>query len=342
MQGDNGQQPSLIFVDTNTLDQAWPELSGKMRTALESARLLNITVELPDPVLLELDNRCKERIRKHSEEIKTSLRNLRRLGIDIPQPPLEANALFDRYLDRRSHALTHFSRTTPFVSCTIDELFREAIGRKLLFGEQGRNFQDVVIYRSVIERLKTHEGGRGVLVTKDSVFSERREQLREREAEWGVSVEHMSLDDVERLLTERLGGGVRERLTTHREAMTALLESSLSEVCALLDPELAMDYDESQLYNLLDVELEKVIAVEVPVMDADPPVPSRVRAAATLRGFGFLIERQPNRTLGPEEVTVDVEVEFTATWSGDSYSMPAFTLITAKYVGQSKTFLYLD
>jgi hypothetical protein len=62
-----------LFLETNVLNQSWPELSQKVDNIIGIAQGLGISVEIPEPVLVELRRQCRERVKNELDTVKKTL-----------------------------------------------------------------------------------------------------------------------------------------------------------------------------------------------------------------------------------------------------------------------------
>ena len=94
---------------------------------------------------------------------------------------------------------------TPLPTNSLHELFRQATARELVFEDKGLNFQDAVIFHSIVDRLATAPHEHGLLISDDGIFKRRKEECEAYATTRGVSQKVLRLDDAEKHFTQLLG-----------------------------------------------------------------------------------------------------------------------------------------
>src|SRR5260370_765834 len=80
------QRITRLFIDTNALHQSWPRLSVKLENTLAAARTLGVAIEVPQPVLIELERNWRERTKGQVDSAK---RLMKEIGLAMDNPTLE-------------------------------------------------------------------------------------------------------------------------------------------------------------------------------------------------------------------------------------------------------------
>src|SRR5258708_2318824 len=62
--------PVRIFFDTAPLDQSWPRFSLKVENILKAAKELGVSIEIPNPVSLELEKHALNEIEKLQKDLR--------------------------------------------------------------------------------------------------------------------------------------------------------------------------------------------------------------------------------------------------------------------------------
>jgi hypothetical protein len=286
---------------------------------------LNIAIEIPLPVLQELESNWIERTKAERHGLKRSLKNM---GALVGNPEL-ANVLPEwTDVENAFHAtvrsLLHkwSIATTPFTTIPTTSLFVQAIQKQLVFGEKGVNFQDAIILHSVIERL-TSTSDIGALISEDGIF-------HKRYGDWQVTAEGCNTDlkplrvkDIEEHLLERFNEADRKRILDQKELALKALNAFLPTFQHVFNEHLKS----SPLEDLRDFVSGQLIDVDVTQLPPNPSIGTAVRVSAKVRGTVKETTRhypEPYRGTHVEENRIKpLEVGFTAnaTYEGDSYKV---------------------
>ena len=176
-----------IYFDTNTIHQSWQDLNGAMNNTVHLARNLGIG--------LFCLSQCKWRLkvvgcanigRRPVNCARSSATCEHTWGRSAQAVPWLALTLPDEDdLNRRCHEEVSclFSKAglqlVPMPAVELRDVLLLSIRRELALENKDKNFQDTLIYLSVIEHLVTAQPARtGVLATADGVFSRKSDVLK--------------------------------------------------------------------------------------------------------------------------------------------------------------------
>jgi hypothetical protein len=142
-----------IFLDSNICLPAWPDEPVGLTELTAIAGLLSIPILLPGPVDLELREHCLRTAKQQLDDIMKSRSNLAafvRERVEVTNPSSEMiGSDYERRATQTKKALG--LDVSPFPKASLIELFTDAIQQSFPFENEGKNFQDAVILRSVCE-----------------------------------------------------------------------------------------------------------------------------------------------------------------------------------------------
>ena len=346
--------PSRLFLDSNILLPNWPEMSVQIENLLTDAATLKVAVEIPDGVLVELHKNWREDAAKSLNAFQSCLEKLQ--DNDSLRHMPNMTWLESLYGELVKSVLAKWSiRVCPFPGIPIEQLFRQASERELVFGNKGVNFQDAVILHSAIERAKT-TGGSNVLVSGDGIFQERKRLC-------GTYIEHAEVDlnvvrlrEIQEVFDTALEESglitkeMRDRYTRHKALAREAVFSFLPQLTAMVNE---MEKQQPLVEKLGDFlgqqpgpresesKLTNVVEVDVPRFEEEPPANSIVRMSAIVQGTGVVAVRyEGSATTGDRtlrhEVKREVGLTASAEYDGKSYSnlkVHSFTYGTAGQTG---------
>ena len=213
--------PKRIFFDTDTLDQAWPGVSVKVQNVLTAARKLGLSVELPKPVMIELQKHWRSKTYETLKRLDEDLREIRDL-IDTPPLPNEIptiESLSTAYEKCVAELLDRWGiAVTPTSQVTAEELFHQVNEDRLVFEQGGRHFKDAVIFQTIVERMQEFKDERALFISNDGRFQARKEELTAFAFERGVSLDCRNIADSEQQMTAMLDDQIRARFQRHKGA----------------------------------------------------------------------------------------------------------------------------
>lgn len=286
-----------IFFDTTALHQSWPSVSAKVENVLTACRKLGIGVEIPEPVMMELERNWFKNATKTLQTTATSIKELwtfvgepSRPGTQLP----DLNALQEAYTRYVENTMRQWKiEVTPTSSALLADVLRHAVKEELVFEEKGRNFKDAVILLSVVERMKAQaEKSAAILISNDSIFAKRESELLRYCTPLGVELHCWTLEDAEPRLRNMLGEIVKARVIRHQLLAYAALLDALPEIQGVLNE--SRDWHNANLRStymyggeaLSNIQLNAVAEVNVAVLDHEPQAGEEVRISAYLTGSG--------------------------------------------------------
>ncbi|HXP83970.1 MAG TPA: PIN domain-containing protein [Bryobacteraceae bacterium] len=320
-----------LFLDSNVLHQAWPQLSVKVENILTDALRLGISVEIPYAVLYELERNWRERISTMLSETKKSLDTLgsladsAQLSAVLPDWP----ALEKGYQNAVEAMFKRWSITvTPLASVSLEQLFKHAGEKSLVFEQKGANFQDAIILLSSIHRLET-TSDQGALVSEDGVFHKRQSDWSRYALDRNVNLAAMRVRDVQEHFLARLEEDQKQRIVRHKKLATDSVLAYLPQFQEMVNANernLRRSLAASGMQNSWsDALLTEVVDVDVPHFQSDPPLGSNIRLSAIVRGSVFetvVYESRSNdeRTFTQRKV-VEIGLSALATFDGSAYTI---------------------
>lgn len=295
-----------IFIDTNALHQSWPNVSARTENVLTAARKLGIAVEIPLPVVMELERRWSERLTDVRTKFASTASDLTRLLASVGEPDV-TSSLPD--WDHLHEAYPRYVKTvfqkwsvevTPMPSVALGEVFRHAVHQELAFEKEGRNFKDVVIFLAVVERMRQLGSENAVLISDDGIFAKRKEELFGYASKMGVRLHFWTLEEVEPKLRNMLEEAPKARFLRHQQLATKAFLATLPEIQRLFNE--GRNYHNAIMRNsriylaktLESVQFNDVADVDIAVLDREPEVGDEVRMSAYLRGVGLYTRSDPN------------------------------------------------
>ncbi len=320
-----------LFLDTNVLNEAWPALSVKVENTLKTAQVLGIRAVVPQPVLFELRKHWKENI---ETSLKSAKDTLRKVGTLIGNPDLirvvpPSQALDGGYEAAVECLLKNYGlEIGPMPCVAIEELFHQANEQQVAFEKGGANFKDVIILHSVIEYLEK-SGGSGLLITDDTIFEKRRSKCEAHATHRKVDLTILKLSEAEVHLRNRLNIQQKERIERHcnlaRKAVVAFLPAAQAFFNSTLDNQRTW----SQGFIPENVVFNKIVDVDVSVVEAEPSEGSEMRISAILRGTARdAVNRFPGTPFTPSGAhlrPIEVGMQFAARFRDNAYSISGVT-----------------
>lgn len=222
-----------IYFDTSVLvAENWPRLSAKLRSCLELARLFKIRVCLPDVVEQELEARWLRYYDEAFGEAKRKIDKLERyvLGnkVEVNIPPRDQILEIYR-CQARDAKNANYIESIPLTKAPLEKFVEMAVNRHLPFEDEGKGFQDAVIYLSILDHLDDATGDNAVFVARDKVYDD----ADVAKLAIGRNLHIKVFESVERLhdaLTERLDKTVRKLYEDDWRKAREALEAKRSEI----------------------------------------------------------------------------------------------------------------
>jgi len=177
-----------IYLETSFLRQiGWPGPSQAIDRLVEMASVFKVTLLLPEPVEIELEENWIREIREARWKLQKQLagfsRSISAVGMSTIVLPLPGDEeAMASYRTRVREIKEKWPLgSVPFTRQDVRKFFEMAAKRELPFEEKDKGFRDVVILYSVIDHLRETPAVIAVLAAQDSVFSgeEVARQIRE-------------------------------------------------------------------------------------------------------------------------------------------------------------------
>lgn len=170
------EKPDYVCFDTNILvAEGWPTISQRLSDILGRMEISGIVPLLPVVAQQELANRFVRDYQERRSAIEKSISNLKRISRELVGEVkchvASEDEVKDRYAARIAQLMKHWKfETVPLDSPPIEELLDLAIKRTAPFEEEGKGFQDVLLFHSLLAFLRQN-GKSALLVSKDGGFS---------------------------------------------------------------------------------------------------------------------------------------------------------------------------
>jgi hypothetical protein len=191
------------YLETTVLcGSSWPPWSSRIEYAAELVKKLGGVLIVPDPVEREAEHHNLREISADYSEISGKLTRLppsSRTALEKGLSSFDLEKVRNEYRELYGEWKRRLSiESCPLTTKSLDDFFAMAIAHEIPFSEEGRGFQDVVIYQSVLEDLARHPSSVGVLIAKDQRY--RSEELRSRERAEGIQLRAETLEDAIKFL----------------------------------------------------------------------------------------------------------------------------------------------
>jgi hypothetical protein len=232
-----------LYLDTNVLHQGWPNLSTRVQNALVLADSLKVQVVIPQVTLDELEKHWKENWDAHRAKALSAIAETKKLmnaiAVDpeqmaIPKIP-SASDMEGAYQKQVESLLTvgqiEVARLTPR---PLDEILRMAIRRDLIFGDEGKNLQDMLIFLSVVDHLREDAAPpASAFVSNDRIFKSEREALTAFAQKAKVEINfYESIDEVATALENFKTDAEKQKIEVEKQTV---VRSVKAEMGRLLD-----------------------------------------------------------------------------------------------------------
>jgi hypothetical protein len=194
---------SAVFPDTNLFLPRWPEEPAGLAELLSVTGIFNIPVYLLQPVEIELE---AHQLRSS----KTAIENVRKACDKLPAPlkalvKLDApnwNAFVADFRTRAAATKTRLElQSIDFPTLALPDLFNMAVNHEHPFREEGKNFQDAVIMRSVIEASQMKGLKRVAFVSKNTNDFDADSLRHQAQGQHVTLLFYKSLDELQQALS---------------------------------------------------------------------------------------------------------------------------------------------
>ena len=169
---------NALYLDTNVLVRSqWPSPSVRLHNALSLASWWGVPVFLPRPVLMEAEEHWIRAVQNKVTGLDGAADQLERIArpinARIKSEHLPVERLVEDYHAVVETAMAEYRmHLCPFTKASAEEMFNLAVRyiHPFELEQQGKGFQDAVIFSSVLQHLKANPDLIGILVTADDVF----------------------------------------------------------------------------------------------------------------------------------------------------------------------------
>ena len=303
----------------------------RVENILKCAQQLDILIEIPMPVLLELDRHARMRIEKLHTRAEKDLKELFSLaGVTPPTQTIPTMAqIMDQHKRSVDELVAHWGiSATPMPTVPANDLFEQANECSLLFDEKGSHFKDVIIFHSVVERAQ-NLNGRVTLITDDKRFGDKRSELQNFAQRRNVSIDFWTPDESEAALTqvldEKTQAEFEQRKVLARTAVVGLFLGIEKTLIESLGPTRRRGR-----HYFRDPKLTEILDVDVSLPDTDPrlgfdarvsaQVSGSVEAISTVDEVDSIVDKSWGR------VPIQIGVAAYGSFDGNSYNLKSMNI----------------
>ena len=283
---------NAIFLDSSICLRTWPDEAIALAELSATAGLFSMPVALPGPVDLELRAHCLRIAKEHIEQLRKSRAGLAafvqdRVEITIPCSEI-ITADYEHRATQTKKALG--LEVSPFPGATLLELFTDAIQHTFPFENEGKNFQDAVILRSMCEFCIERKIDAAVFVSKNK-RDFKAEAIKHVGAAHGLSLTLLcSVAEVHEALWPSIEHLLKLAWEKDKEAAAGELAAMTSDIESFLRSRFVKtDEVELHLLSLSNVITGFPIRIKTPT---ETKIPITFDANVQFRGPGaFVIDR---------------------------------------------------
>jgi hypothetical protein len=309
---------TAAFPDTNVFLPRWPEESAGLAELISTTGILGIPVYLVEPVEIELEahqlREAKDALEKIAK-ISGSLHPLVRPAIKLES--LDWEKVRSQLRAQATATKVKLGlRTAAFPALALQDLFQMAASNEHPFTEGGKNFQDAVILRAVIEASRLESLHKVAFVTKNHKDFDKAAVLS-RAKESGIVLHlYTSLDD----LHEALWPHVKEVFQTAWNEDNRLAKTAIEGIWNELE-----QFLRAQLVKTQDVTLELLKLGGVQAAWWDRVTQKLSRTGLTFSAdVKFVMTRQADESRNVQEYRSEIErgvtIEGWATFVNGAYT----------------------
>jgi hypothetical protein len=307
----------------------WPQVSITIENILRDALSLGVAVEIPNAVLYELERNWQERTRSLLSETTKSLKILDFLVGGVTTELPDWTALETGYRKAVEALVEKWSiSVTPLPLTSVEELFKYACQKDLVFEQEGKNFQDAVILLSAIHRMENNSEC-AVLVSEDGIFHRRHAEWSQLVLQLNINLSPIRRKELRDHFFERLAEDLKLRINRHKYLATEAVRTFLPQFQELVNKQehsvqeaMAVTGMQNCYWN--DAILGKVIDVDVPHFESEPPAGSNVRFSAVVGGSvletrEYLSNSNDERTFTQRKI-FEIAMSVVAMFNGSQYA----------------------
>lgn len=233
-----------IYFDAEPLiAEGWPKLSVPLENVASLAKILGITLHLPEVAYLELESVYLAAREAEYNEIVSKIAQLRNRLVGLGGDPVLVLPITDVRAELRDRYLTTVEglkqvfHPSPVPPLSVQQLLKMANGYEVAFEKGDKGFKDTVIFLSVLEDAKrSPEGSNAVFLSRDGVFRNKREELEKRAKSDGASVVLCAtIEEIQDALEHRQTTKIQEKIEEDRKSLETTLSRHLSDIQEWLD-----------------------------------------------------------------------------------------------------------
>jgi len=272
-----------VYLDTNILIASnWPKLSAALENLFELAQVLAVKVLVPEAVQAELEQHWIRNLDKKYNGIDRTIKDFENYLTEAERSDIKL------VLPDKEKALTSYRcrvgeikkiwelESIPVTTRSTTELFRMAARRDAPFKEEGAGFQDAVIYLSVIDDLARSSERIGALVSQDSIFKSKKDELVASAKSSGVALEiYHSLQDVIDALRQRLRAEMIREWEERKRKVEIGLKNQMPQIEKFVAEKLELSYGEfgfgEKLIEFKGFEVKDLRNVRIPIVRKAEP-----------------------------------------------------------------------
>lgn len=176
---------NALYVDTNVLTGSnWPDPSVQLRNVFALASRWSVKVFFPEPVRRETEEHWVRNVRKKTQAMESAVSDFNRITRAVAGRATiaveELTRLVARFRENDEKLRDYFHiEQIPYPKRPMAELFEVGTRYEPPFvaEQEGKGFQDAVIFSSILEHLQAHQDLTAVLMTSDSAFAKIRSTM---------------------------------------------------------------------------------------------------------------------------------------------------------------------
>jgi len=219
-----------VYFDSDSLFGAgWPHIPAKLRELFEVSRALGVDIFVPEPTLVELENRWRQKLEDQRAVAQQGLKEFHHTiemvpEIDRSEPAslsLNADVALSAYRERVRVVCEEWQLTRArFTTRSVQEVFEAAASHTPPFGKDVQGFKDTIIFLSVLDHA-IDERIPSALVSGDRAFSRFRDASRTYSA--SLITVYAKIQDASDRLHEVLKKTIKQKWDLQKEFLRVQL-----------------------------------------------------------------------------------------------------------------------
>jgi len=220
-----------LYLDSEPLrGSRWPNISVELSNLLRLARRLEVNLNLPVAVEMELEAQYMRDFRELHQTVEGKLKShLRRAGLDDALALRSDEELLAAYRAAAASSRGNEGlQSVPLSAWPASDYFDLLLKRDPPFSQDGRGFGDAVILLSVVDHIRTIRDASGVIISADRRFGE----AGRLTARLGVELEILSLDAAYKKMIDELSEILGQRFAADYVALLTFVQGHADEIKA--------------------------------------------------------------------------------------------------------------